>query len=103
MHDLHNDLPLAPESLSIKMEDLSPYCHELYESLHKGKTEGEISKKKLVPTLRTKEKYVVHYRNLQFYLQQGLILTKIHRVISFEQEAWLKPYIEYNTAETAGT
>lgn len=79
------------------MEDLSPYCHELYKSLHKGKTEGEISKKKLVPTLRTKEKYVVHYRNLQFYLQQGLILTKIHRVISFEQEAWLKPYIEYNT------
>lgn len=45
LHDLHNDLPLAPESLSIKMEDLSPYCHELYKSLHKGKTEGEISEK----------------------------------------------------------
>lgn len=54
-------------------------------------------RKELVPTLQTKEKYVVNYRNLQFYLQQGLILKEIHRVLSFEQEAWLKPYIEDNT------
>lgn len=96
LHDVHNDLPLAPESLSIKIEDLSPYCQELYKIFHKQKIEGEISRK-LVPTLRTKHKYVVHYRNLQFYLQQGLILKDMHRVISFEQENWLKPYIEYNT------
>lgn len=96
LHDEHNDLPLAPESLIIKVEDLSPYCRNLYKSLHKQKTSGEISKK-LVPTLNTKEKYVVHYRNLQFYIQKGLILKKIHRVISFKQEPWLKSYIEYNT------
>lgn len=96
LHDVHNDLPLAPESLSIKIEDLSPYCQELYKIFHKQKIEGEISRK-LVPTLRTKHKYVVHYRNLQFYLQQGLILKDMHRIISFEQENWLKPYIEYNT------
>lgn len=36
-------------------------------------------------------------RNLQFYLQHGLVLKKIHRAISFDQRAWLKPYIEFNT------
>jgi hypothetical protein len=94
--DHHNDLPLAAQSLSIKVDDLSPYCLELFKKLHKAKTKGEISKK-LVPTLDTKTKYVVHYRNLQFYIAQGLVLKEIHRVISFKQSAWLKPYIEYNT------
>lgn len=96
LHDYHNDLLLAPEKLSIKVEDLSPYCRNLFGRLHKQKTSGEISKK-LVPTLRKKEKYVVHYRNLQFYLNQGMVLDKIHRVISFDQRAWLRPYIASNT------
>jgi hypothetical protein len=96
LHDFHNDMPLAPESLSIKVEDLSPYCRNFFQKLNKQKSTGEISKK-LVPTLRTKEKYVVHYRNLQFYLQHGLVLRKIHRALSFKQTPWLKPYIEYNT------
>lgn len=96
LHDLHNDLPLAPESLSINMNDLSPYCRKLFEKLHSKKADGEISKK-LVPTLRTKTKYVVHYRNLQFYINHGLVLREIHRVMSFTQSAWLKPHIEYNT------
>lgn len=96
LHICHNDLPLAPEKLSIKVEDLSPYCLKLFKRLHKQKIGGEISQK-LVPTLRNKDKYVVHYRNLQFYLQHGLVLKKIHRAISFDQRAWLKPYIEFNT------
>ena len=43
-----------------------------------------------------KVKYVVHYMNLQFYLTQGMELKKVHRVIRFEQERWLSPYIEKN-------
>ena len=27
----------------------------------------------------------------------GIILKKVHRVIQFNQKAWLKPYIEMNT------
>lgn len=95
LHDIHSDLPLAPESVTVHVDDLSPYCREEFQKIN-NKTKGVVSKK-LIPTLRTKMKYVLHYRNLQFYLREGLLLTEIHRVIRFRQEAWLKPYIEYNT------
>ena len=52
---------------------------------------------KLVPNLFNKKQYVVHIRALSQALNHGLILKKVHRVIQFEQSAWLKPYIEINT------
>ncbi|KAK3107749.1 hypothetical protein FSP39_021357 [Pinctada imbricata] len=100
LHELHSDYPLAPESTFVRLSDLSPYNEHHYRSLTKTrKTDGEdkIIDRKLIPTLRDKVEYVLHYRYLQFYLEQGLELKKIHRVIAFTQKAWLKPYIEYNT------
>ena len=41
--------------------------------------------------------YVAHIRSLKQALSNGLILKKVHRVIQFNQEAWLKPYIDMNT------
>ena len=38
--------------------------------------------KKLVSIIDDKGKYVLHYRNLQLYLQLGLKLKKIHRVLN---------------------
>ena len=32
-----------------------------------------------------------------WYINHGLILKDVHRVIKFNQEAWLKPYIDMNT------
>ena len=52
---------------------------------------------KLVLTLEDKENYVVHYKNLQLYLRQGMRLKKVHRVIEFDQEPWMEPYIRMNT------
>ena len=48
-------------------------------------------------SVNDKKKYVVHIRNLQYYLKSGLKLTKVHRCLQFEQCAWLKPWIDFNT------
>ena len=46
---------------------------------------------------RRQKKYVVHIRALKQALNNGLILKKVHRVIKFNQRAWLKPYVDMNT------
>ena len=74
LHDLHNDYPLAPERIMCK-----------------NKVE------KLIPNLRNKKNYIIHYKNLEQYLGLGLELICIHRGIKFEESEWLKPYIDMNT------
>ena len=44
-----------------------------------------------------KKEYVVNKINLKQTLDHGLVLKKVHRVIKFKQETWLKPYIDMNT------
>ena len=44
-----------------------------------------------------KKNYVVHYRNLKYYLLNGLILKNVHRILGFKESAWMKPYIDFNT------
>jgi hypothetical protein len=51
----------------------------------------------LIPTLKDKKNYVVHYRNLQLYIELGMKITKIHRILVFHQKAWLKTYIDFNS------
>ena len=73
LHDLHNDYPLAPERVIVNKVE------------------------KLIPNLNDKKNYVIHHETLKLYLSLGLKLTKIHRGITFEESAWLKPYIDLNT------
>ena len=93
LHDLHNDYPLAPEKILITDDMLSKYCKDLKDS--ENISSGRVHK--LVPNLRNKEKYVLHYRNLQLYLSLGMKLKKIHRVLEFTQRPWMKRYIDFNT------
>ena len=53
--------------------------------------------KKLVCSLLNTNKYVTHIKSLKQALNHGLKLKKIYRIIEFNQEAWLEPYIETNT------
>ena len=73
LHRLHSDMPFLPEGMKI------------------DKTQ------KLVCNLHDKKKYVVHISILKQALDHGLKLKKVHRVIEFNQEAWLKKYIDMNT------
>ena len=45
----------------------------------------------------SKKNYVVHYRNLQYYLSQDLILKKVHKILEFKQSPWKTPYIDFHT------
>ena len=74
LHDTHNDYPLAPESVE---------CGRNIQ--------------KLIPTLRDKKRYVLHYQTLKQYLALGMELTHVYRGIKFEESCWLKPYIDMNT------
>ena len=69
----HNDYPLAPEKIKINKVD------------------------KLVSTFLPKTHYLLHYKNLQQYLEEGMILKKVHRGIKFYQSPWMEPYIRKNT------
>ena len=93
LHDKHHDYSLCPERIEISSDMLSKCCSDIANK-YGIKVDGV---KTLVPNLRDKIKYVVHYRNLQYYLSLGMKLIKIHRVLKFNQSNWLKEYIHFNT------
>ena len=74
LHKLHSDLPFLPERMEINK------C------------------KKLVCNLSNKKKYAIN--SLKQALNHGLKLKKIYTIIEFNQEAWLKPYIDMNNELT---
>ena len=69
----HNDYPLAPEKIKI----------------------GNVEK--LICSFKPKNHYALHYRNSKQYLEEGMILKKVHRGIKFYQSNWMEPYIRKNT------
>ena len=73
LYDLYSDLPFLPKRIKIDKF------------------------KKLVCDLHNKKKYVVHIKSLKKALNHGLKLKRVHRIIEFNQKAWLKSYIDMNT------
>ena len=73
LQNLHYDLPFLPEKIVVN------------------------NNKKLICNLQDKKNYVVHINVLKQALDHGLKLIKFHQVIEFDQEAWVKEYINFNT------
>lgn len=94
IHERHAMFPLAPEKRSVHPAEWSPWTRKVAETYRLPIKEGA---SKLLVTLEDKKRYVLHYMALQFYLRQGLILTKIHKVLSFTQRCWMKDFIAFNT------
>ena len=80
LHDSHSDYPSCPEKIKISSNMLSKYCSDIADKY--GIKVGGV--KKLIPNLDGKVKYVVHYKNLKYYLSLGIKLVKIHRILSFK-------------------
>jgi len=85
--------PLAPESMIITDDMLSPLCKAMAEEFN-IKSGGV---KKLVQNLLPKKKYAIHYLTLKRYIQLGMKLTKIHRILSFNQTDFMASYINMNS------
>ena len=71
---------------------LSKYCSDIADWY--GIKVGGV--KILILNLGDKVKYVVHYKNLQYYLSLGMKLIKIHGILSFKQSDWLRKYVDFN-------
>ena len=92
MHDTHDQYPLAPEHLEIKEEILSEFQKKLSKNL-----DIKVGGTKLCLTLLDKSNYICHYRNLEFYLEKGMKIKRVRRVLEFKESPWIKPYIDLNT------
>ena len=73
LQNLHSDLPFLPERMKIKK------CS------------------KLVSNLYDKNNYAAHIRTIKQALIHGLILKIVHKVIPFNQKAWIKSYVYMHT------
>lgn len=87
LHLSHSLLPLAPENVKVRNDELSDY-QKLFESKEE---------EKLCTNLKDKKNYVLHIRNFQQYVKLGMKCTAVKRVISFNQKPFMEPYIMDNT------
>lgn len=96
LHELHNDFPLAPESIELHFKNLSPYAKK---SLFECGGTSSFKDIKLSSTFHTRKNYILHFKNLKLYLQLGMNLKKIHKVLSFKQKKIFAPFIQKCTEE----
>jgi len=90
LHEKHNSLPLCAENVTITWDMLSPWAKKVWKEL--GGTTSYKSRK-LTATFLDKKHYVCAWENLAFYLKMGLKLKKIHRVLHFDERAFIEPHV----------
>ena len=84
------NFPFAPMNKKINPDNFNDYMKKI-------KPDTYIQSGKLICDWSNKKNYLIHYRMLKFYVRHGMVVDKIHNVISFKQSRWLEKYINFNT------
>ena len=71
--------PFAPENKKICLDDFSDYRKNI-------KPDTSTPNKKLICDWSDKKNYLTHYRMLKFYIEHGMMVDKVHSVISIKQD-----------------
>ncbi len=90
LHNLHNGYALACDNQTVKIENLNDWQKEGY---------NESNIQKLLTSFEPKKNYVVNYRLLKLFINQGLKVTAYHKVLEYTQDNYLASYIMKNTVE----
>ena len=91
IHDKTSCFPLCPERLTITEDMLSPYQRRNWPQF-----KNDV---KLAPNQFGKTKYLCHYLLYQFWIENGMKLEEIHRVLKFEQKPFISDFINYNMSQ----
>ena len=94
LHNKFKDYPICPEIKNIPENNLSKYQNYLNNKLNIKYNEKD---KKLILDLLPKKNYKIYYKNLEYYMKLGIKVTKIHKILTFDEKPFLKDYIDLNT------
>ena len=84
------NFPFCPENKVILTDKYNDYMKKLQPKKY-------TKSKKLICDWTDKKKYLTQYRVLEFHVRHGMVIEKIHEIISFKQSRWLEKYISFNT------
>jgi hypothetical protein len=106
LHEKFKEYPPCPESLTPNTKWMSEYQRDQLakndKTIAKKLSKGEdvnVGCSKLIPHLMEHKNYCIHYRNLKYVESLGVKIGKVHNVVSFDQKAWMEPYIDFNTSK----
>ena len=84
------NLPFAPVNKKINPDNFNEYMKEI-------RPDTYVQSSNLICDWSDKKNYLIHFRMLNFYVSHGIIVHKVHEIISFKQSRWLERYINFNT------
>ena len=88
LHDLHSEFLLAATKESIDALCPSQYQERLLDQMN---TRTSPAWTKLILTIFPDLNYTLHYQTLKLYVELGLTVAKLHRVLSFKKGKWCTP------------
>ena len=89
------NFPFAPVNKKNDLDEFSDYMKET-------KPDTYNQTRKLICDWSDKKNYLIHYRMLKFYVRHGMIVHKVHEIISIKQSKWLGKYIIFITQKRKG-